>query len=391
MLSEYSGGAEKDRQATGGGAPARQDHGLGPRVALARDASHVWKVGSPLTAVQAVLPVFPDLHTLHCVMTPFRMVLSALCDKLQLGHHEATEHECIDTWMAGEQHFVAMLAAQYVSHQASGVMLRRYGPKPVARHRHHDAAAGSVGPARPHGPVSCERLIGAVLVIDPLHRGDHVSHARHQLAVPMHAAARCSNCGVWEIRISTCVCVCVWVHGHGCIRAVTSKALFAVGCATPSLAILIAQARAVFMRGFEANFAGNGCRQVGHVFLPWFTHLLKQPRQKLCWQGACKAEKVMADSLSVLSRRSRQLGLAFAKLSSNSHEIISHTLFSHLPKESHRDRAVAELHAHCAVKAFIKHSGPSNLRSRPLGISIFAASCIQAGCSTYALYCCYCV
>ena len=41
------------------------------------------------------------------------------------------------------------------------------------------------------------------------------------------------------------------------------------------------------MRGLAANLAGKAWRQVGQVFLPWPTHLLKHPRQKLCWQGAC--------------------------------------------------------------------------------------------------------
>ena len=111
-----------------------------------------------------------------------------------------------------------MFAAQDMSHQASGVVLRRDGPKPVARHRHHDAAAGSVGPAGPHGPVSCERLIGAVLVIDPLHRGDRVSHTRHQLAASMQAAAKCSNYGAHLGDEDQHVCTCVqlgawsWLH-----------------------------------------------------------------------------------------------------------------------------------------------------------------------------------
>jgi hypothetical protein len=39
------------------------------------------------------------------------------------------------------------------------------------------------------------------------------------------------------------------------------------------------------MRGFSANLAGKPVRQVGHVFLPCAYQRLKQPRQKLCWQG----------------------------------------------------------------------------------------------------------
>ena len=38
--------------------------------------------------------------------------------------------------------------------------------------------------------------------------------------------------------------------------------------------------------GFCANLAGKGARQEGHVFLLCWVHLLKQPRQKLCWHGA---------------------------------------------------------------------------------------------------------
>ena len=48
----------------------------------------------------------------------------------------------------------------------------------------------------------------------------------------------------------------------------------------------MADASSVLMRGLAANLGGKAWRQVGHVFLPCATHLLKQPRQKLCWQGA---------------------------------------------------------------------------------------------------------
>jgi len=44
-------------------------------------------------------------------------------------------------------------------------------------------------------------------------------------------------------------------------------------------------------RGVDARVGGPLCWegvQVGHVFLPCAAHLLKQPRQKLCWQGACR-------------------------------------------------------------------------------------------------------
>ena len=58
---------------------------------------------------------------------------------------------------------------------------------------------------------------------------------------------------------------------------------------SPSLAMRMADVSAVLMRGLAAHLAGNGCRQVGHVFLPCAAQRLKQPRQKLCWQGACNA------------------------------------------------------------------------------------------------------
>eukprot|EP00955_Chlamydomonas_euryale_P069898 360622-Chlamydomonas_euryale.AAC.4 len=34
--------------------------------------------------------------------------------------------------------------------------------------------------------------------------------------------------------------------------------------------------------GFSANLDGNGARHDGHDRLPWFVHLRKQPKQKLC-------------------------------------------------------------------------------------------------------------
>ncbi len=55
------------------------------------------------------------------------------------------------------------------------------------------------------------------------------------------------------------------------------------------MAMRMADVSAVLMRGLAAHLAGNGCRQVGHVFLPCAAQRLKQPRQKLCWQGACAA------------------------------------------------------------------------------------------------------
>ena len=57
---------------------------------------------------------------------------------------------------------------------------------------------------------------------------------------------------------------------------------------SPSFAMRMADASRVLMRGFAANLAGKAWRHVGQVFLPCPTHLLKHPRQKLCWQGACQ-------------------------------------------------------------------------------------------------------
>ncbi len=78
-------------------------------------------------------------------------------------------------------------------------------------------------------------------------------------------------------------------------------ARLAAGSAMPSLAALMTAASAVLMRGLAANFAGKGARQVGHVFLPWATQRLKQPRQKLCWHGAYSrpwSSEIAAISLS---------------------------------------------------------------------------------------------
>ena len=66
-------------------------------------------------------------------------------------------------------------------------------------------------------------------------------------------------------------------------------ATLAAGARCPSLAMRMADASSVLMRGLAANLAGKAWRQVGHVFLPCATQWLKQPRQKLCWQGACAA------------------------------------------------------------------------------------------------------
>jgi len=69
-------------------------------------------------------------------------------------------------------------------------------------------------------------------------------------------------------------------------QSFTSKALLPMGRCTPILAMRMAPARAVLMRGLAANLAGKGWRHVGQVFFPLLAHLVKHPRQKLCWHGA---------------------------------------------------------------------------------------------------------
>ena len=50
----------------------------------------------------------------------------------------------------------------------------------------------------------------------------------------------------------------------------------------------IAFTSAELMRGLWRIDCGMAARHVGQVVLFCCTHLVKQPRQKLCWQGACK-------------------------------------------------------------------------------------------------------
>lgn len=54
----------------------------------------------------------------------------------------------------------------------------------------------------------------------------------------------------------------------------------------PALATRMASTSAVLTRAFSAKRLGNAERQVGQERLPCWVHLVKQPRQKLCWQGA---------------------------------------------------------------------------------------------------------
>ena len=74
---------------------------------------------------------------------------------------------------------------------------------------------------------------------------------------------------------------------------------------SPSLAIRMAEARRVLMRGLAANLAGKAWRQVGQVFLPCPTHRLKQERQKLCWQGACMCAHSVSAIAAQMPRQRR--------------------------------------------------------------------------------------
>lgn len=57
------------------------------------------------------------------------------------------------------------------------------------------------------------------------------------------------------------------------------------------MATRIARTSAVLTRAFSAKRAGKAERQVGQERLPCWVHLVKHPRQKLCWQGACRRGK----------------------------------------------------------------------------------------------------
>ena len=199
-------------------------------------------------------------------------------------------------------------------------------PKPVPWNRDHDSTTGCVGSASANSPVCREGLVRPVLVVDSLQE---------------RALTRCSMFGYHDCfqsfkhrryisswYRSTSVHVVVTLHSslmhgmsiqspskflrgrtngvdHECEsqssrsadaerkRVLASNAFDELGCFSPSLAMRMALARAVLMRGLAANFAGKGKRQVGQVFFPWFTHLLKHPRQKLCWQGAYKEQKAV--------------------------------------------------------------------------------------------------
>lgn len=87
---------------------------------------------------------------------------------------------------------------------------------------------------------------------------------------------------------------------------ILAKVLALTGRLSPILAIRMTLASAVLMRGFEAHFAGMAARQVGQVFLPCWAHLLKHPRQKLCWHGACSVQQ---NALSIYHIGEQSLGV----------------------------------------------------------------------------------
>lgn len=58
------------------------------------------------------------------------------------------------------------------------------------------------------------------------------------------------------------------------------------GGRSPRLAMRMAATRAALMRGLSRVAFGMGARHVGHDVFACATHLVKQPRQKLCWHGA---------------------------------------------------------------------------------------------------------
>jgi hypothetical protein len=65
---------------------------------------------------------------------------------------------------------------------------------------------------------------------------------------------------------------------------------------------------AALMRGFWRIDCGMGARHVGHDVLLCCTHLVKQPRQKLCWQGACRCAGFSSPAWRQASRRAHRHG-----------------------------------------------------------------------------------
>ncbi len=63
---------------------------------------------------------------------------------------------------------------------------------------------------------------------------------------------------------------------------------------------------AALMRGFWRIDCGMEARQVGQEVLLCCTHLVKQPRQKLCWQGACRRRRETERGFERMRRRRRR-------------------------------------------------------------------------------------
>lgn len=87
------------------------------------------------------------------------------------------------------------------------------------------------------------------------------------------------------------------------------------------------------MRGLLRMAAGSSLRHFTHVFLPSRTHLLKQARQKLCWQGACSDVRG--------ARRVREAGTARASAGAGR------------AGQPHRHRALADLEAEGTLEMLI--------------------------------------
>jgi len=56
-------------------------------------------------------------------------------------------------------------------------------------------------------------------------------------------------------------------------------------CSSPARAMRMALTSAALMRGFARIPCGMAARHLGQLVLLCCTHFVKQPRQKLCWQG----------------------------------------------------------------------------------------------------------
>ena len=142
---------------------------------------------------------------------------------------------------------------------ARGVRRCRDGPEVVLRHGDKDPAAGSVRLASTHGALGDESLVRPRVVGD---LGGDRGCGRLPLTALSLAAAR--------------------IRGDASVTRLEVRA--GVG-----RTMRIAFTSAELMRGLWRIDCGMGARHVGQDVLLCCTHLVKQPRQKLCWQGACAA------------------------------------------------------------------------------------------------------